>query len=70
MYKVNKKQAHNLYKLLGSKVTGKFLGLIPVSGTLRSLSKMTPAHGRVVRTGKVGIFTVPAATITSKEIIK
>lgn len=65
MYKVNKRQAHNLYKLLGSKVTGKFLGLIPVTGTLRSLSKITPAHGQVVRTGKIGIFTVPAATIVA-----
>lgn len=70
MYKVNKRQAHNLYKLLGSKVSGKLFGLIPVTGTLRSLSKTTPAHGQVVRTGKIGIFTVPAATIIQKEIIK
>ena len=64
---INKKQAYNLYRLLGYKVTGKFLGLIPVSGTLKSLSKITPAHGRVIRTGKIGLFTVPANTIQKEN---
>ena len=64
---ITRKQASNLYKLLGTRVQGKWLGVVPVSGTLRSLTKLQPAKGPAVRTARVGIFKVPAETITIGE---
>ena len=64
---LTRKQASNLYKLLGTRVKAKLFGVVPVSGTLRSLTKTQPAKGPAIRTARVGIFQVPAETITIGE---